>query len=132
MCCWFDQVKKESRSKIGEIFDKKVFRQDYRTTELGIYTLHTKLARTHARRHRQTQSATSQVYRNLELAPSTFVRRPKRTSTPHANQPPEPYSPASDQPSRSLTLADADHALGIFSLCLAFRVHDAVDGAANA
>ena len=68
---------------------------------------------------------------HLKLAPSAPIRRPKRPSSPNTNQSPEPNSPPSNQTSRSLTLTDANHALGILSFSLALRVHDTVYRAAN-
>ena len=68
---------------------------------------------------------------HLKLAPSASIRRTKRTGSPNTNQSPESNSPSSNQPSRSLALADTNHALGILGLSLAFRVHDAVDRATN-
>ena len=67
----------------------------------------------------------------LKLAPPTLVRRPQRPSTPNTNQAPEANSPSSDQTRRALTLADADHALCVFGLGLAFRVQNAVNRTAD-
>jgi hypothetical protein len=69
---------------------------------------------------------------HLKLATSALIRRPKRASSPDADQTPETDSPASDQTSRALALANADHALGVLGLSLTLRVHDAVDSAADA
>ena len=106
------------------------------TTELGIYNTYTEPSLVPiTSKILPLECETTKVISttsHLKLTPSASIRRPKRTSSPNTNQSPEPNSPSSDQPSRSLALADANHALGILGLGLALRVHDAVDRATNA
>ena len=122
-----DQTPKVSSTKLELHYRSWV----YTTTLIQKPSLASLTSRPPPKKAPRSQSSSTQSTTNLKLASSTPIRRAKRSSSPNSNQSPEPNPPSSDQPSRSLTLADANHALGIFSLGLAFRVHDAVDCSAN-
>ena len=114
------------------------FQQDYKSTlQRWVYIQHlyrnlslTPAASINSLQKKGSKSRVHQSSRS-KLAASTSIRRPKRASSPDTNQSPETDSPSSYQPSRTLTLANTNHALGILSLSLTFSVHDAVNRAAD-